>query len=335
MKIDRLIPRLKREVDYTVDEKAHSAMLTDDGVEQMEKLLGVDNLYEATNIQLVHHVQQALRAHTLYKRNVNYLVEEGKVVIVDEHTGRKMPGRRWSDGLHQAIEAKEGVPVEEENQTLATVTFQNYFRMYKKLAGMTGTADTEAAEFHQIYKLDVSVIPTNKPMVRKDQPDLVYKNEAGKFRAVVADIEDCYQRGQPVLVGTGLGREVRGRREPAQAEGLPFNVLNAKQHQREAIIVAQAGRKGAITISTNMAGRGTDIVLGGNAEAMAKAELAEEKAKLAETADAAQPAGRRGGRGHRAVPRLGRRPAFDEDARLQGAAREVQGRSARPSARRS
>nr|MDQ3300527.1 preprotein translocase subunit SecA [Myxococcota bacterium] len=202
VKIDRMIPRLKREVDYTVDEKAHSAMLTDDGVEAMEKLLGVDNLYEATNIALVHHVNQALRAHTLYKRNVNYLVEDQKVVIVDEHTGRKMPGRRWSDGLHQAIEAKEGVTVEEENQTLATVTFQNYFRMYGKLSGMTGTADTEAAEFHQIYKLEVSSIPTNKPLIRDDQPDLVYKNEAGKFRAVVADIEDCQKRGQPVLVGT-------------------------------------------------------------------------------------------------------------------------------------
>ena len=285
VKIDRMIPRLKREVDYTVDEKAHSAMLTDEGVETMEKLLGVDNLYEATNIQLVHHVQQALRAHTLYKRNVNYLVEEGKVVIVDEHTGRKMPGRRWSDGLHQAIEAKEGVTVEEENQTVATVTFQNYFRMYKKLSGMTGTADTEAAEFHQIYKLDVSVIPTNKPMVRKDLPDLVYKNEAGKFRAVVADIEDCYQRGQPVLVGTVSVEKSEVVANILKSKNIPFNVLNAKQHQREASIVAQAGRKGAITISTNMAGRGTDILLGGNPEVMAREALAEEKAKLAETVD--------------------------------------------------
>ncbi len=286
--IDRMIPRLKREVDYTVDEKAHSAMLTDDGVETMEKLLNVDNLYAANNISLVHHVQQALRAHTLYKRNVNYLVEEGKVVIVDEHTGRKMPGRRWSDGLHQAIEAKEGVTVEEENQTVATVTFQNYFRMYKKLAGMTGTADTEAAEFHQIYKLDVSVIPTNKQMVRKDMPDLVYKNEAGKFRAVVSDIEDCYQRGQPVLVGTVSVEKSEVVASLLKAKGLPFNVLNAKQHQREASIVAQAGRKGAITISTNMAGRGTDILLGGNPEVMAKEALAEEKAKLAELPEEAE-----------------------------------------------
>jgi len=290
VKIDRMIPRLKREVDYTVDEKAHSAMLTDDGVEKMEKLLSVDNLYEATNISLVHHVNQALRAHTLYKRNVNYLVEESKVVIVDEHTGRKMPGRRWSDGLHQAIEAKEGVTVEEENQTLATVTFQNYFRMYKKLSGMTGTADTEAGEFHAIYKLAVAVIPTNKTMVRKDFPDLVYKNEAGKFRAVVADIEDCYSRGQPVLVGTVSVEKSEVVANLLKAKNLPFNVLNAKQHQREAIVVAQAGRKNAITISTNMAGRGTDIVLGGNYEAMAKDALSEEKAKLAETADEAQPA---------------------------------------------
>ncbi len=290
VKIDRLIPRLKREVDYTVDEKAHSAMLTDDGVEVMEKLLEVDNLYEATNIQLVHHVQQALRAHTLYKRNVNYLVEDGKVVIVDEHTGRKMPGRRWSDGLHQAIEAKEGVDVEEESQTVATVTFQNYFRMYKKLAGMTGTADTEAAEFHQIYKLDVMVIPTNKPLIRDDMPDLVYKNEKGKFHAVVADIEDCHERGQPVLVGTVSVEKSEVVANVLKSKGIPFNVLNAKQHQREASVVAQAGRKGAITISTNMAGRGTDILLGGNPEVMAREALEEERAQMPESPDEAKPA---------------------------------------------
>jgi preprotein translocase subunit SecA len=287
-KIDKIIPRLKRETDYTVDEKAHSVMLTDEGVERIEGLLGVDNLYEATNITLVHHVNQALRAHTLYKRNVNYLIQEGKVVIVDEHTGRTMPGRRWSDGLHQAIEAKEGVTVEEENQTLATVTFQNYFRMYKKLSGMTGTADTEAAEFHQIYKLEVSVIPTNKPIRRKDHPDLVYKEEAGKFRAVVADIEDCHKRGQPVLVGTVSVEKSEVVANLLKAKGLAFNVLNAKQHMREASIVAQAGRKGAITIATNMAGRGTDILLGGNPEAMAKDALAEEKAKVAGNASEAQ-----------------------------------------------
>src|SRR5688500_12162600 len=316
VKVDRLIPKLTREVDYTVDEKAHSAMLTDDGVEKMEKLLGVDNLFEATNIQLVHHVQQALRAHTLYKRNVNYLVEEGKVVIVDEHTGRKMPGRRWSDGLHQAIEAKEGVEVEEENQTLATVTFQNYFRMYKKLAGMTGTADTEAGEFHQIYKLDVSVIPTNKQLIRKDMPDLVYKNEAGKFRAVAEDIADCHKRGQPVLVGTVSVEKSEVVANILKAKGLPFNVLNAKQHQREASIVAQAGRKSAITIATNMAGRGTDILLGGNPEAMAKDALQEEKSKLAESPDATKPAV--GEESEGAEPYRGSlAPNFDEDARYK------------------
>ena len=316
VKIDRLMPRLKREVDYTVDEKAHSAMLTDDGVEAMEKLLNVDNLFEATNIQLVHHVNQALRAHTLYKRNVNYLVEDSKVVIVDEHTGRKMPGRRWSDGLHQAIEAQEGVTVEEENQTLATVTFQNYFRMYKKLSGMTGTADTEAPEFNEIYKLDVTVIPTNKDIKRKDMSDLVYKNEAGKFRAVANDIEDCHKRGQPVLVGTVSVEKSEVVANILRQKGVPFNVLNAKHHQREASIVAQAGRKGAITIATNMAGRGTDILLGGNHEAMAKDALAEEKQKLAEEATAAKP-----GEGEEPADgspyRGSSQASFDEDKRYE------------------
>jgi len=322
VKIDRLIPRLKREVDYTVDEKAHSTMLTDDGVERIEKLLGIDNLYEASNIQLVHHVMSALKAHTLYKRNVNYLIDEtNKVVIISEDTGRAMPGRRWSDGLHQAIEAKEGVKVEEENQTLATVTFQNYFRLYKKLAGMTGTADTEAQELHQIYKLDVSVIPTNRPMIRKDHPDLVYKNEAGKFRAVVADVEDCHKRGQPVLVGTVSVEKSEVVANLLKAKGLPFNVLNAKQHQREASVVAQAGRKGAITIATNMAGRGTDILLGGNPEAMAKDELAEEKASVAETAEAAQPvapATEAAAEGDAAEPYRGAiEPKLDDEARMK------------------
>ncbi|HEY4243749.1 MAG TPA: preprotein translocase subunit SecA [Kofleriaceae bacterium] len=311
-KIDRLIPRLKREVDYTVDEKAHSAMLTDDGVEKLERLLEVKNLYEASNIQLVHHVNQALRAHTLYKRNVNYLIDaEQKVVIISEDTGRAMPGRRWSDGLHQAIEAKEGVKVEEENQTLATVTFQNYFRLYKKLSGMTGTADTEAPELNEIYKLDVVVIPTNKPMIRKDMPDLVYKNEAGKFRAVVADVADCHERGQPVLVGTVSVEKSEVVANLLKAHGLPFNVLNAKQHQREASIVAQAGRKGAITIATNMAGRGTDILLGGNPEALAKDALTEEKSKVSEQADEAQPVAE-GGEPYRGSSE----PAIDEEARI-------------------
>jgi preprotein translocase subunit SecA len=317
VKVDRLIPRLKREVDYTVDEKAHSAMLTDDGVEKIQELLSVDNLYDASNILLVHHVNQALRAHTLYKRNVNYLIDkDNKVVIISEDTGRAMPGRRWSDGLHQAIEAKEGVTVEEENQTLATVTFQNYFRLYKKLSGMTGTADTEAAELHQIYKLEVVVIPTNRSMVRKDLPDLVYKNEAGKFRAVVADVEDCYQRGQPVLVGTVSVEKSEVVANLLKSKGLPFNVLNAKHHQKEASIVAQAGRKGMITIATSMAGRGTDILLGGNPEALAKDALAEEKAKLAESAGAAQAAQGEGGDG--AEPYRGAvEPAFDEEKRLE------------------
>ena len=276
-RVDKTIPRLKREVDYTVDEKAHSAMLTDEGVERIEKLLGVDNLYDVKNLHLNHHVSQALRAHTLYKRDVNYLIEEGKVVIIDEFTGRKMPGRRWSDGLHQAIEAKEGVDVEEENQTVATVTYQNFFRMYKKLAGMTGTADTEATEFHQIYKLDCTVIPTNKPIIRKDLPDLVYKNEKGKFKAVLADIEDCHKRGQPVLVGTISVEKSEVLATLLREKDIPFNVLNAKQHQREAGVVAQAGRKGAVTISTNMAGRGTDILLGGNAEMVARAQIDPDK----------------------------------------------------------
>jgi preprotein translocase subunit SecA len=317
VKVDRLIPRLKREVDFTVDEKAHSAILTDEGVEAMEKLLGVENLFEASNIGLVHHVNQALRAHTLYKRNVNYLVEDSKVIIVDEHTGRKMPGRRWSDGLHQAIEAKEGVEVEEENQTLATVTFQNYFRMYKKLSGMTGTADTEASEFHEIYKLDVTVIPTNKPIMRKDFPDLVYKNEAGKFRAVTQDIEDCYKRGQPVLVGTVSVEKSEVVANVLRSKNVPFNVLNAKHHQREASIVAQAGRKGAITIATNMAGRGTDILLGGNPEAMAKDALLEEKEKLVSEASAAQQAeGSDGDAGDGSPYRGSSVPDFDEEKRL-------------------
>ena len=285
--VDKVVPRLKRDIDYTVDEKAHSAMLTDQGNERIEELMEVENLYDSKNLQLIHHVNQALKAHTLYKRDVNYLVDDGKVVIIDEFTGRKMPGRRWSDGLHQAIEAKEGATIEEENQTLATVTYQNFFRMYDKLSGMTGTADTEAAEFHHIYKLDVIVVPTNKPMVRDDQPDLIYKNEKGKFKAVFADILESHERGQPVLVGTTSVEKSEVLAKLLTQKDIAFEVLNAKQHEREAGVVAQAGRKGAITISTNMAGRGTDILLGGNAEALAEAEAgpdasAEEVALVAE-----------------------------------------------------
>jgi preprotein translocase subunit SecA len=272
-RVNMIIPSLKKDVDYTLDEKAHSAVLTDQGVERIEKKLNLVNLYDPDNLEWLHHVTQALRAHTLYKRDVNYLVEEGKVLIIDEHTGRKMPGRRWSDGLHQAIEAKENVTVEEENQTLATVTFQNLFRMYKKLAGMTGTADTEAAEFHEIYKLDVVQIPTNKPMIRNDNADLIYKNERGKFRAVLAEIIERHGRGQPILVGTISVEKSEVLSHMLKQKNIEHTVLNAKYHMREAEIVAQAGRKAALTISTNMAGRGTDVLLGGNAEFMARAEV--------------------------------------------------------------
>jgi preprotein translocase subunit SecA len=277
--------------DYVVDEKAHSAILTEDGTERMEKLLsGInvlkgDNLYDPANIEVNHHVQQALKAHTLYKRDVNYIIEDGKVVIVDEHTGRKMAGRRWSDGLHQAVEAKEGVRVEEENRTLATVTFQNFFRMYKKLGGMTGTADTEAEEFGKIYNLDVMIVPTNRPMIRKDAEDVVYKTFKEKTTAVVEEILDCHKRGQPVLVGTVSVEKNEMLSEILQRKGVPHNVLNAKQHAREAEIVAQAGRKGSITIATNMAGRGTDILLGGNAEFMAKAVAGHPPLRTIENSD--------------------------------------------------
>ena len=278
-KVNQIIPRLKKDVDYTVDEKHHSAVLTDAGVERVEKLLQIHNLYDPQNISYNHHVQQALRAHTLYKRDVNYMVtEEGKVVIIDEFTGRLMPGRRWSDGLHQAVEAKENVQIEEETQTLATISFQNLFRLYNKLAGMTGTADTEAEEFHKIYKLDVVVIPPNLPNVRKDYPDLVYKNERGKFRAVIDEVADCYERGQPVLVGTVSVEKSEVLSSMLRKRNIEHTVLNAKHHAREAAIVAQAGRSKQVTIATNMAGRGTDILLGGNAEFMARAQIYGEEA---------------------------------------------------------
>ncbi|MBC7961665.1 MAG: preprotein translocase subunit SecA [Steroidobacteraceae bacterium] len=256
--------------DYTIDEKAKSSTLTEQGVLKVEKLLKIDNLYDPRNIEILHHVNQALRAHSMYKRDVDYVVKDGEVMIVDEFTGRLMPGRRWSDGLHQAIEAKEGVNIENENQTLATITFQNYFRMYAKLSGMTGTADTEAEEFHKIYKLAVTVIPTNRPLLRPDFPDVIYKTEMEKFKAVIEDIKEHYTAGQPCLVGTISIEKSEVLSELLKQQGIPHNVLNAKQHEREAEIVSQAGRKGAIMIATNMAGRGTDIVLGGNPEAMAK-----------------------------------------------------------------
>jgi preprotein translocase subunit SecA len=270
--VDRVIPRLRAGEHFTVDEKLRTASLTEEGVTRVEQLLGIDNLYDPRNILLLHHVTQALKAHTLFKRDVEYVVKDGQVVIVDEFTGRLMPGRRWSDGLHQAIEAKENVRIETENQTLATITFQNYFRMYKKLAGMTGTADTEAREFKEIYNLDVVVIPTNMPMIRVDNHDVVYKTEREKFDAVIEEIKDCHQRGQPVLVGTVSIEKSERVANLLKKTGIKYAVLNAKNHEREAEIVAQAGRFGAVTISTNMAGRGTDIVLGGNPEGLAAAE---------------------------------------------------------------
>jgi preprotein translocase subunit SecA len=270
--IDRVIPRLQKETDFTVDEKTRNAILTEEGIAKVERILGVSNLYDPTQIDTLHHVNQALRAHAIYKLDVDYVVKEGEVLIVDEFTGRLMPGRRWSDGLHQAVEAKEGVKIERENQTLATVTFQNYFRMYKKLAGMTGTADTEAVEFHEIYGLEVMVVPTHKTMIRDDLADVVYKTEREKFNAVVDDIRERHARGQPILVGTISIEKSEHVAAMLKKEGIKHHVLNAKHHEREAEIVAQAGRYNALTISTNMAGRGTDIVLGGNPEFLAVTE---------------------------------------------------------------
>jgi preprotein translocase subunit SecA len=289
-KINRIIPKLVRgeEIkgkepgenyttgDYTVDEKHRSAALTEEGIAKVEKLLGCGNLYQPENWTILHHVQQALKAHVLFLRDKDYLVQEGQVIIVDEFTGRVMPGRRWSDGLHQAIEAKENVKIERENQTLATITFQNYFRMYKKLAGMTGTAETEAAEFDKTYKLDVAVIPTNRQMVRKEFQDVVYRTEDEKFRNAAKEIKDLYEKGQPVLVGTISVEKSERLSNSLKKMGVKHEVLNAKNHEREAFIVAQAGRKGAITVSTNMAGRGTDILLGGNPEFLTKEYLKKE-----------------------------------------------------------
>ena len=260
--INTIIPRLSQDADYVIDEKARSAVLTEEGVAKAEQLIKVENLYDPRNIETLHHINQALKAHTLFKRDVDYIVKEGEVIIVDEFTGRLMPGRRYSEGLHQALEAKENVKIENENQTLATITFQNYFRMYDKLAGMTGTADTEAAEFKKIYNLDVSVIPTNKPMIRHDFPDMIYKTKKEKFEAVMNDIAELNKRGQPVLVGTISIDVSEDLSHKLKKRGIPHTVLNAKNHEKEAEIVSMAGQKGAVTISTNMAGRGTDIVLG-------------------------------------------------------------------------
>ena len=264
--VNKIIPHLRMDVHFTMEEKSKTATLTEEGNAKVEQLLGVQNLFDPENIDLLHHIYQGLKAHHLFKKDVDYMVKDGEVVIVDEFTGRLMDGRRWSDGLHQAVEAKEGVSVKNENQTLATITFQNYFRMYNKLAGMTGTAETEAEEFKKIYDLDVSVIPTNKPIARKDHEDVVYKTEPAKFRAIAKDIEERKESGQPVLVGTVSIQRSEKLSRLLRDAGITHNVLNAKHHEREAEIVSQAGRKGSVTIATNMAGRGTDIVLGGNPE---------------------------------------------------------------------
>jgi preprotein translocase subunit SecA len=280
-RIDKIVPKLIRDIDYTLDEKHRTATLTEEGVSKCERMLSLGNLYDPAHMDIIHHVYQGLRAHTLFQRDVDYVVKDGEVIIVDEFTGRQMPGRRWSDGLHQAVEAKENVKIERENQTLATITFQNYFRMYKKLAGMTGTAETEAAEFDKIYKLEVVAIPTNKTLIRLENPDVVYRTEAEKFEAAVngiiqedgtraGGIRQYHESGQPVLVGSISIEKSEKIAELLKKSGIPHQVLNAKQHEREAKIIAQAGRKGAVTVSTNMAGRGTDILLGGNPEAMTR-----------------------------------------------------------------
>ncbi len=261
-RVNSVIPSLKKDEHFTVDEKARTASLTDEGVVLVEKMLGIENLYDPVNTEILHHVQQALKAHALFKRDVDYIVKDGEVIIVDEFTGRIMPGRRYSDGLHQALEAKEGVKIESENQTLASITFQNFFRMYEKLAGMTGTADTEAAEFKKIYNLDVVVIPTDKPMIRIDHPDVVFRTVEEKFNAAAKEIRELHKKGQPVLVGTTSVEDSERLSGILKRMGIPHEVLNAKYHEREAEIVAHAGEKGRVTIATNMAGRGTDIVLG-------------------------------------------------------------------------
>ena len=310
-RIDKIIPKLIQEIDYTLDEKHRTATLTEDGVSKVERLLGLGNLYDPAHMESIHHVYQGLRAHTLYKRDVDYVVKNNEVVIVDEFTGREMPGRRWSDGLHQAVEAKEGVKIERENQTLATITFQNYFRMYKKLSGMTGTAETEAAEFHKIYKLDVVAIPTNRELRRHEYPDVVYRTAAEKYEAVVNGmiledgtkangIRQLHETGQPVLMGTISIEKSELLSTMLKKAGIPHQVLNAKQHEREAHVIAQAGRKGAVTVSTNMAGRGTDILLGGNPEAMTRDYLPEERLAIPY---AAASAGDRRGRRTAPAPR--------------------------------
>ena len=268
-KINKIIYQLQKERDFMIDEKARSAYLTEEGVARIERLINIDNLYDPKHVDFLHHINQALKAHQFFAKDVDYIVKDGQVIIVDEFTGRLMAGRRFSEGLHQALEAKENVKIERENQTLATVTFQNYFRMYKKLAGMTGTADTEAVEFKKIYNLDVLVIPTNRPLIRTNYADVVYRTEKEKFKASVNEIVELYNAGKPVLVGTLSIDKSERVSEMLKRRGVPHHILNAKNHEREAEVVAQAGRSKAVTISTNMAGRGTDILLGGNPEFLA------------------------------------------------------------------
>jgi len=273
LKANAVMPFLKRDLDFIVDEKGHHVSLTESGIDKVEQRLKVGNLYAPEHMHWVHYIHAALKAAHLYRADRNYIVDDGKIIIIDEHTGRKMPGRRWSDGLHQAVEAKEGVRIQEETHTLATITFQNFFRMYEKLSGMTGTAETEAEEFAKVYDTDTVVIPTNKPIIRADNEDLVYKTERGKFIAAIEQIAECHERGQPVLVGTISVEKSVFVSDLLTKRGIPHSVLNAKQHGREAMVVAQAGRVGAVTIATNMAGRGTDIILGGNPELLARYEV--------------------------------------------------------------
>jgi preprotein translocase subunit SecA len=282
-KADQAVRQLQRDEDYVVDEKNRTVQLKEEGIRKLEEFLGIENLYDLKHIDLLHAINQAIRAHELFKRDVHYIVRDGEVLIVDEFTGRILPGRRWSDGLHQAIEVKEGVPVQQENQTLASITFQNYFRLYQKLAGMTGTAETEALEFKEIYGLDVIVVPTHKPMRRKDLPDMVFKTKNEKWDSVVKLIEEEHKKGRPILVGTISIEDSEHLSKLLEKKKIPHNVLNAKHHEKEAEIIAQAGRLGAVTISTNMAGRGTDILLGGNPEYLAK-EILRKKGKTPENA---------------------------------------------------
>jgi len=260
----KIMPRLNPETDYEIDEKMRTVNLTENGIDKIERILGMDNIYNERGIKYLHHLEQALKAHTLFKKDRDYVVKDGQVIIIDEFTGRLMPGRRWSGGLHQAIEAKEGLRIQPESLTLATITFQNYFRMYKKLSGMTGTAASSAEEFYKVYGLEVVMVPTNKPMIRKDLPDLVFKTEKGKFQAVVREIKKRHEQGQPILVGTRSVEKSEYLGKLLEREGVPHQILNAKYHEREGEIIAQAGRWGQVTIATNMAGRGVDIILGGN-----------------------------------------------------------------------